>query len=356
MVGVDHSHFTTQQLEGRHKFGAWQESISVLFDVSPPNTQGFIGFDAEVKSYMLGSMMLSKCRSGVQDFIRDSQTMARDGMDHIMLQYYLQGGNHIKVQDNVVKVQVGDIQILDMSQVLSTTTFGQEDLLNKQNFVNMTAIVARDRLEEILPCVEALHMRVLRASSPLNHILRTYFDKLYMSASGMTYANADMLVAPSVELLAGVFVQTPDVIDKTQDTLKEGALLAIRKFIDANICSPELGVGMIARYTGLSRASLYRLCQPFGGVMAMVRERRLIKARRLLSQTNAKPSVKQIAYSLGFSGSSNFSRAYRQRFGHAPMETWDVISSQANECLRVSNKISAIGDRKYEYWMRNLVA
>ena len=54
----------------------------------------------------------------------------------------------------------------------------------------------------------------------------------------------------------------------------------VRRFIDTHLASPALETDMLARNFGLSRASLYRLFAPVGGVAGYIRRERLRRVFR----------------------------------------------------------------------------
>lgn len=357
---IERSHFTTSALEERHRFDAWKDSISVLFDVAPTAQTIDVNFDADVQSFMVGSLMAAKCRCRVQTFERSQRTIARDGMDHLLVQFYRVGGNIIKTRDDFVEVGPGDIQIVDMAQELKTFAHDQGHLADARpagrEFENVSLIIARDRLEPLVPSVHGLHLTLLRAGTPLNTILRTYIMNLYSGADSLTREEADRLVKPTAELLAATLGQVPDVVEQARDTLNEAVLLAVKKFIERHLANPALGPEMISKAMGISRTGLFRACAPLGGVMAFIRERRLLKARRLLCRPAAGASVKRVAYALGFSDPSSFARAFRRQFGYAPAETRDLHRAGAESWNRPGGADrDPVGDRNYEYWMMNLV-
>ena len=52
-----------------------------------------------------------------------------------------------------------------------------------------------------------------------------------------------------------------------------------------------------------------------------LRTQRLESARRQLQQPRFSGSLAQLAYSLGFTDQSHFSKVYRQQFGESPRDT-----------------------------------
>lgn len=77
---------------------------------------------------------------------------------------------------------------------------------------------------------------------------------------------------------------------------------------------------MIAAALGISRASLYRAFEPYGGVIAFIQRERLDEAYRRLSAPGQHRTIGAVAWELGYPDPSTFTRAFRRRFGHAPRD------------------------------------
>ncbi|MEX0343205.1 MAG: helix-turn-helix domain-containing protein, partial [Erythrobacter sp.] len=68
--------------------------------------------------------------------------------------------------------------------------------------------------------------------------------------------------------------------------------------------------------TGLSRATVYRELERWGGVSAYIRRRRL---RRLaIDLADTKSPIEQLAVSLGFANAAHASRAFVDAYGMRP--------------------------------------
>src|SRR5207248_1473107 len=92
-------------------------------------------------------------------------------------------------------------------------------------------------------------------------------------------------------------------------------------YIDAHLGNAQLGPDEIADATNVSRASLYRLLAAEGGIRAVLLTRRLDEALRLmLADKSDDRSLTDIAKCCGFGGASQFSRAFRARFGAPPAQ------------------------------------
>lgn len=352
---IARSYFTTEALDTNERFDAWEDSISVIFDVAPTEHTMARPFCGDIESYMIGTLMASHCKSKIQSFSRSNSTIARDGMDHILLQFYLKGGNLIHTEDDTLPTQAGDIQIIDMAQELKTEAHSAGTENSVAEFENISLVIARDRLEELIPHINSLHLTVIKAGTPLNLILRNYILNMYENAAQLTNAEADALVQPTIELLGATLGKNTQVTENSQDTLDTASLITVRKFIDRNIHLPRLGPDMIAEYLGISRASLYRMCTAFGGIAGLIKKRRMLLARRMLNGSSTSQSVKSISYSLGFSNPTSFARLYKQQFGYSPTDTRSMFLEAEEQRYYAKNPNLNVGDRKYEFWMTNLV-
>jgi AraC-like DNA-binding protein len=99
--------------------------------------------------------------------------------------------------------------------------------------------------------------------------------------------------------------------------------------VDAHLGNAQLGPDEIADAANLSRASLYRLFAAEGGIRAVLLKRRLDEALRLMLEDNKdEHSLKKIVKCCGFGGTSQFSRAFRARFGVPPRQYRSLVRQQ----------------------------
>jgi AraC-like DNA-binding protein len=100
-------------------------------------------------------------------------------------------------------------------------------------------------------------------------------------------------------------------------------------YIDAHLANAQLGPDEIAEAANLSRASLYRLLAKEGGIRAVMSKRRLDEALRLMLEDDKdEHSLKKIVKRCGFGGASQFSRAFRARFGVSPRQYRALVRQQ----------------------------
>lgn len=100
-----------------------------------------------------------------------------------------------------------------------------------------------------------------------------------------------------------------------------GHLVAARNYIEDHLHDPGLDIAGICSAIGVSERQLSRIFAAAGEPPAsFIRERRLGKAREVLTDpAHASKSVGRIAAELGFASQSYFTRAFKARFGMAPL-------------------------------------
>ena len=109
-----------------------------------------------------------------------------------------------------------------------------------------------------------------------------------------------------------------DEIGNLSNETDRSFLKQLRKIIQENLANSDLSVEQIGDEIGLSRVQLYRKVKALTGYspVEMLRKARLTRARHLLRTTEK--TVSEVAYAVGFSTPSYFSKCYKDEFGESP--------------------------------------
>ena len=109
-----------------------------------------------------------------------------------------------------------------------------------------------------------------------------------------------------------------DEIGNISNEIDKSFLKQLRKIIQENLADSDLSVEQIGDEIGLSRVQLYRKVKALTGYspVEMLRKARLTRARHLLRTTEK--TVSEVAYAVGFSTPSYFSKCYKDEFGENP--------------------------------------
>lgn len=130
-------------------------------------------------------------------------------------------------------------------------------------------------------------------------LLKTHFENLF----NQTSQSAEQEIAMS------------QLEDRDKQFLHQ-----LHVIIQKNLSNSEFGVENVGKEIGLSRVQLYRKVKAMTGssVVDLLRKARLAKAKRLLESRSM--SVSEVAYEVGFSAPSYFTKCFKEEYGMLPGE------------------------------------
>jgi AraC-like DNA-binding protein len=210
----------------------------------------------------------------------------------------------------------GDIVLLDLHAPVELIRGGVGETTSE-----LTLWVPRARLPEAFCDRGGIDGQVIRSASSGTAVAAAALQALLSQIKRATAAEMDELVTGVVALAARVIALSPPGPSNTSRSAAAPleSFTTITRFIEANLTSRELGIENIMRAFGLSRASLYRLFEPVGGVACYIRTRRLVRARNELTAPGLQDHrIGPIAYRAGFKSIPAFNRAFREAFGETP--------------------------------------
>jgi AraC-like DNA-binding protein len=344
---IPSSLFTTRSFRPQDQFDAWRQSISVIFDVEPlADHDRRSGFDATVQAYHLGELLISRVEFDGQQFVRDRQRAAIDGLDHYLVHLYSSGGLVGAAGERVRELRPGDIQILDLTQHNATHAAPSG---------TVAMVVPRDALREALPGANDLHALVLRGDSAPGGLLSDYMTSLLARADGIALADANRIAQATTGMIAACFHSTTETRARARSVIETTILDRICRYIAANLASPVLTVQSLCALFRISRTQLYRMFEPLGGVANYIQERRLRRAHaELCNPAHDHRRIYDIAFNLGFTSEAHFSRLFRATYGLSPS---DVRASAQTILSKIGQQTPAdatSSSSSYEDWVRQL--
>jgi AraC-like DNA-binding protein len=340
-AGVPHAVFSVDGVGARERYDIWHDSIACIFDVDAKPEVRHGEFHAEVDAHMLGSVMLARTTSRNQLWRRTPEVMARDGMDHFMIQLYESGDMLWSTRTGDRNIPENGLVVFDLAQPVTVTT---------KDFTNLSLIIPRQMLEPQLKIGDSQHLRVLDGREPMVDLLRDHMVSLKRLSHRMTLAQASEVSPSTVGLAAACLNGAIDDRPEQASGVGIAQLARLRRLIEANLSNPELTATWLAKHAGVSRSKLYTLFEPFDGVVTYIRERRL---RRALLQLAGRPDtptpISRVAADAGYASEAAFTRAFTARYGVTP--------SEVRRSGQVADKTTANPeglDRRYEDWLVHL--
>jgi AraC-like DNA-binding protein len=337
--------FTTTHLRPRDQFEAWQESISVIFDVAPSaEHRPDDGFAATVRGWHLGGLLISQVDFDSQRFVRDRRKTVADGLDHYLVQLYATGGLIGEAGDQGRVLRGGDVQILDLTQ---------SNVTQAAPSGTVAIVVPREALDQALPAPGDLHGLILRGQTGMGGLLGDYMRSLVARADSMTMAEAPLVAQATTEMIAACFQSTAETTQRARGAIDQTMRQRIQRYIAAHLDQPTLQAEALSAQFRISRTQLYRLFEPLGGVAHYIQEQRVTRAcAELCSPAHDHRRIYEIAFALGFSSEAHFSRVFRSTFGLSPSDVRARAQATRVEASRPEPADIASGG--YEEWVRQL--
>ena len=322
---LPHSHFTTQDIQPDQRFQAWREHLSAVFDPSLPSTTDPDGFGAAVSGYLFGPISQMHCRTKAQHINRSTRKIDADGVDNYMVQVFRRGGCIANIERGEVTMNAGDICVFDNAQTLDSYN---------SDFDLLALFVPRNLLAPHLTTPDNHHLACIKSHQPLAILLRQHLSTLQKNAASMTLEEGDLLVAPTLSLLAATLNGSPAANEGGEQAVRLAIVTRIKSFIDDNITNPRLNADYLSDAFGVSRTRLYKMFATTDGVASYIRHRRLSASLSALTDPKqAHRKIIDIALSLGFGSEVSFIRAFRRRYGMTPSDARHQLSDTSRSAL-----------------------
>lgn len=295
--------FSTDMVAPENRFEAFRSRINTMFEMEDLGAEERGTFDGGIESINLGSMLVSSMRTRTFRFERPRKRLVRDFLDHILLRVDLSAS----VDQNG---RPDALTIIDLGRV-------SEGGMTPAH--NVSVVFSRASLGSAAEQISRLHGESLTYPTALflaDHILSLF--RMGRNVQADTVPQELLSLTPS--LVSACLSPDQISIRRARGDIDTMMLVRARDFIQANLSSPMLTPDLVAREIGVSRATLYRLFDPAGGVARVIREARIKAAARSLSRSGAETRIGDIAHAFCFASDAHFSRAFKTQFGCTPRE------------------------------------
>ena len=336
--------FSVEDLPAEDRWELWRDSVNCIFRVDADEETRSEDFQGSVDARLFTSLMVCNTSSRPQTWVRDNSLIAQDGMDHYMIQVYVNGSMVDTARKDAETVDAGKIIVYDLARPIETVT---------ENFSNLNLVVPRHLLEPLLDDPDGHHMRVLSAQSGLPAIMKDTIFSLFQNMEQFPLNQSQQILDSVTSLAASTLNgQAPA---GTTDIHQHKAMttVAVKRFIQRNLDQPDLSPALICKEIGVSRSKLYGLFEQLGGVQAYIRGQRLRRAASWLTDPHKRAlSIYDIALACGFSSDTTFIRAFKDAYEVTPGNLRRTASlSEGQEFVkRDPSKL----DTRYEQWFSHL--
>jgi len=294
---------------------AFRGAAAHLYTVSLPEPSEEARFTASTRGYHTPRAILMRCQGTAFIMTRGPALVARSP-DQLLIYLQLEGSCDNNWSGLHGRVEPGDIQIVDYARPFHSVT---------TDYANLMVIVARGSAPAALLAMEP-HGLVFRRGSGAARLIGAAIRELYAQADDLTVSEAEAAIEGIVALTTAC--ARARLAGDEPDHVKSRRKAAL-DYIEVHLANAQLGPDEIADAVHVSRASLYRLLAAEGGIRAVLLQRRLDHALRLLlADHKDERSLADVAERCGFRGISQFSRSFRARFGLPPRQYRTLVSQQ----------------------------
>ena len=305
----------TQGDFGPRFWQAFRDTVAHLYTLSLPDPSEEARFTLSTKQYPTPRAILMRTQGTALTMTRGPALVAR-GADQLLILLQGEGAVDTDCGARRGRIEPGDVAIFDYARPFRSAA---------TDYVNLMVVVARESVPRALLAMEP-HGLVFPRGSGAARLIGAALQAFYAQADALTVGEAEAAIEGIVALTTACarLKLAGDELDHLKSRRK-----AALDYIDAHLGNAQLGPNEIADAAALSRASLYRLLAAEGGIRAVLLKRRLDAALRLMLEDNRdEHALKTIARCCGFGGTSQFSRAFRARFGAPPAQYLALVRGQ----------------------------
>lgn len=299
---------------GRESFAYWRELVCDVFvqlDCSRITDDEFSGHLAYRRA---GPLEITEVDAVPQHVVRSRAQIAKGREDDCLVSVQLAGDGIVRQDGREAHLEPGDFALYD-----STRPYV---LHFDQPFSQLVLQMPRTVLLDRLPVPDLPTATRVAGSGGVGALVSSFLRSFGASVDQMPAPAAERLAANAVDMLAvGIWAATDGRSDGIGAPARRTAVLvAVKRFIEANLRRYDLDVDMVAAAHRLSPRYLRRLFAAEGTSPGRwIWERRFERARAdLADPLLAGRSVTDLALGWGFNDMSHFSRGFRARYGLSP--------------------------------------
>jgi AraC-like DNA-binding protein len=300
--------FTTHDLPPGYQFEAWRNNFASMLEFEDSSDMT-VGFSGKQVTWDLGCLAFSRIRTDELGFSSLPGHTRRDPLDHWTLTTLLHGNVRTIAPIRTFDSSAGMVQVHPLGRTFEGNVTNAEMLI---------LFVPRDFCTEVAGSLNAAEFSNLKTG--MGRLFSDYMIGLAKRLSLIEEAELPALVAATRAMILACASPSADRIEEARDPIAAVLIERAHQIIQARLFDPTLGAKTLRRELGVSRSRLYRLFEPFGGVVHYIQHRRLLDAHAALADPNDQRRIIEIAEQRCFNDGTEFSRAFRREFGCSPSD------------------------------------
>lgn len=304
---------------GRSNFDYWREVVCgefVQLGCEPQPGQDLNDFAANLRGGVgFTNVAFSEVISKPHIVNRTTEQISKAGEDDFLISFQLENNCTVRQYGREALLTPGSFALYD-----STAPYS---LSFEEKFHQFVVQMPREVLARHLIEPEKYAAISVNATTGLGSVLKDFIFSLANELSSSEVTPSEVLSENLVNLIALSFSSTVVQSGLTEsDCVKDALVRRIKQFVESNLFDPTLNNNKVAESQGISLRYLHKLFQDKEeSIHEMILNKRLAAAHELLTANiESKLTIESVAYHVGFSGASHFSRAFKARYGVSPSD------------------------------------
>jgi len=293
-------HYSTAGKPREEAFETWRQLMRLTYSIEPAarNADGQAP-GGGITAYRVGTLVANRTVWQAQHVSRDRR-LSDANPDHIAFQLCRSGSYRGDISGHNAALLPGTVAIANRRRMLAGHLAAD----------TMGLVVPRHFFAGL--DTDALAVRFDRDR---NRLLSARVDRLYRSLPRVQLAQVPALEAELVGFLRRLLDPSRALDVLEGEELDLGQFARAERFIQGRLDDPHLTPEHIATALGLSRATLYRVFAPVGGVRAYVQDQRFRALRDALADPLEPRSLVRLGELHGIRSAAHLSHGFRARFG-----------------------------------------
>lgn len=308
---------STESVPPDSQLDYWREAVDAHFIhlEMQPNTPGPGGaFTGKIIQHAQGVIAFADVIAQGHIARRSIQSQPIGDDDIYLLLHQRHGHSFIEQDGRQVRMYPGDLVLCDSRRNYSMNM--------PEPFHHEVMVIPGHVMRHSLKSPERYTAVAIPNNRGAGRLFLGFISSLRDSLDELGECSAPSVASATVDLLCAALLEVPEEGRPLPRNLRSYHQQRLRAYIHEHLADPDLDVGRIAEALRLSKRHLHSLFddQPIT-LTAWVWKERLDAARRALSMpANARLSIAEIAFSIGFKSSAHFSRLFQASFGMSPRD------------------------------------
>ncbi|MGB7949441.1 MAG: helix-turn-helix domain-containing protein, partial [Candidatus Binatia bacterium] len=294
------------EVPARVQFDAWREMTRPFMDTTPCADEQ--RFKLHYEAYALDGLVVCDTATGAHTIDRGPRQLRSGDTDHVTMRVYARGRMVMDIGKMPVMLAPGEVSLFDRRYPMRGHATEHRAL---------SCMIPRERLNT-RPFNRSPTL-MWSCNTPQGRLLGNALQTLWAALPRARAEDAKGLAAGVTGLINGLLSARPD--DEARRSINQATLAAMQVFIERHLHDRTLDAATLCRTFACSRARLYRLFRPYGGVERYVRDQRLQRCfDELMRADPTRGRIRAVAAKWGFENPSHFHRLFKARLGIVPSD------------------------------------